>query len=177
MKATLAAAENGDGPVQTEDQIVGEMVSKKSTVVLHGNNRAFTDSGSIHDQASQNTTFREEFNIVIEEQRTKLVEYENEMKAQDEKIESQRRVVEEQESTILELQSQQAATTKVITDMRGEMNRIFRLLALRRNAGTGILVRPRFSPLGIISASDFIIKYFTAAYLAGDGDPTISENV
>ena len=121
------------------------MVSKKSTVVLHENNRAISGSESIHDRASQSMTFSEEFNGIIEEQCTKLAEYENKMKAQDEKIESQRIIIQEQESTVLELQSQQAATTMVITNMKGELNRIYQCLALRCNAETGILVKPCFS--------------------------------
>lgn len=140
MKATLAAAENGDGPVQTEEQIVGALVSKKSTVVLHEN----TENGSVHERDNQNVTFNDELNGIIEELRAKLIDYENKMKAQDERIESQRIIIEEQESIVLELQSQQAATNKALTDIKGELNQIYRVVALRHHVGTGIHVKPHF---------------------------------
>lgn len=129
MKEKLNAVEGEEEPVQTQDEIAAGMLSKKSMVVL-GRKRAATENDPTHDQNSHNTTSNEALQATVE--------------VQDQKIEAQRVIIADQATTILELQSQQVQTNKVLDDMRGELTQIYRILALRQNGGTGTYMNSDF---------------------------------
>lgn len=126
MKEKLTAVDNEGEQVHTEDEIVGGMLSKKSIVVL---GRKSASSG-IDRTGQQHLLQNADSNVGLQ----RLVE------EQAEQIDSQRVIIADQAATILEMKCQQAATDKAVSEMKGELNEIYRVLDLRQNGGSGMYV-------------------------------------
>lgn len=127
MKDQLTAVENEGEQAQAEaeDDIVGGMLSKKS---LFGFGRKCVSTG-IDRTREQHLLQNADSNVGLQ----RLVE------EQAEQIDSQRVIIADQAATILEMQCQQAATDKAVSEMKGELNEIYRVLDLRQN-GSGMYV-------------------------------------
>lgn len=125
MKDKLTAVDNEGEQAQTEDDIVGGMLSKKSLFVF-GRKCA---SAGIDRTREQHLLQNADSNVGLQ----RLVE------EQAEQIDSQRVIIADQAATILEMQCQQAATDKAVSEMKGELNEIYRVLDLRQN-GSGMYV-------------------------------------
>lgn len=126
MKEKLSTVDTEGEQVQTEDDIVGGMISKKSMVVL---GRKCASSG-IDRTGEQHLLQNADSNVVLQ----RLVE------EQAEQLDSQRVIIADQAATILEMQCQQAATDKAVSEMKGSLNEIYRVLDLRQNGGSGMYV-------------------------------------
>ena len=123
MKEKLASVNDEGEPAQTQAEIAGGMLSKKSIVVL-ARQGAENDPG--HDLNSHNATPNDGFQRLVEEQAQQL--------------DSQWVITADQATTILEMQSELAATNKVISEMKGELNEIYRIIALGQHGGSGMYV-------------------------------------
>ena len=55
-------------------------------------------------------------------------------------MDSQRVIIADQATTILEMQSELAATNKVVSEMKGELNKIYRIIASGQHGGSGMYV-------------------------------------
>lgn len=150
MKQQFEDAQNREAPQQTEGDIVAGSVSKKSIVILRTKcQRAAQGSSNEDDSHSSINTdgikaIVDQHFAVIQEQAAKIEEYENMMKAQEDKIDAQKVIMEAQEGTVLDLQAQLATTNNAITDMKSELNQIYRILALKQNGGTGMGKESKF---------------------------------
>lgn len=142
MRGKLASTEAEGSTADDVEEMLSGCVSKKSLVVS-GGKRAYRGNNGYGEGTSQ-LQLTDEIQTIIDTKNSELEaqlsakidevsknqEYDTKLKTAEEHIESQNVVIREQEGVIISLQ-------KDVTDLKSDLNGIYRLLFQMQSSGTG----------------------------------------